>query len=109
MGWSVELVVDAAGVISPSVEVLVSSWKGVAAPLLSWVAMAEASLRTASPRMVLMFLLRRWLGFQWVLRKGLGVEWMSSWSMSFWWASASGVEGAIVSSIPAVMYKGRVL
>lgn len=81
--------------MSPSVEVLVSSGKGVAAPLLSWVAITEASLRTASPRMVLMFLLRRWLGFQRGLRKGFGVEWTSSWSMSCWWASASGVEGAM--------------
>jgi len=91
--------VDTAGVTSPSVEVLVSSGKGVAAPLLSWVAITEASFRTASPRTVLMFLLRRWLGFQWEFRKGFWMECMSSWSMSCWWASASGVEGAMISSL----------
>ena len=48
-----------AGVESPSVEVLDSSGLGVAAPLLSWVGSREASFLTASPSMVLIFLLRR--------------------------------------------------
>jgi len=78
LGCSVELVVEPAGVMSPSVEVLDSSGRGVAAPLLSWVAITEASFRTASPRMVLMFLLRRWLGLQCGFRKGLGMECISS-------------------------------
>ena len=67
------LVEAAAGVLSPSVEMTESSTDGVTAPLLSCVGIREASLRTASPRMVLMFLLRRWLGFQWGLRKGLRI------------------------------------
>lgn len=54
-----ELAVDAAGVISPDVDAAESSGRGVAAPLFSWVAIVEASFRTASPRMVLMFLFRR--------------------------------------------------
>jgi len=74
--------VEMAGVESPSVDVLDSSGLGVAAPLLSWVGIRDASLRTASPSMVLMFLLRRWLGFQRWFRKGFWIEWMSSWSMS---------------------------
>lgn len=83
-GWKVEPGVETAGVDSPSVEVLDSSGFGVAAPLFSFVGWTEASLRTASPRMVLMFLLRRWLGFQWWLRKGLWIAWMSSWLRSAW-------------------------
>ena len=51
--------VETAGVDSPSVDVLDSSCWGVTAPLLSCVGIREASLRTASPSMVLMFLLRR--------------------------------------------------
>jgi hypothetical protein len=51
--------VEMAGVESPSVEVLDSSGLGVAAPLLSWVGIRDASFLTASPRMVLIFLLRR--------------------------------------------------
>lgn len=65
--------VEIAGVDSPSVEMLESSGFGVAAPLFSFVGCKEASLRMASVRMVLMFLLRRWLGFQFGLRKGLGI------------------------------------
>ena len=77
--------VGPAGVLSPSVEAKESlSAKGVTAPLLSWVGMRDASLRIASPRIVLMFLLRRWLGFQCGLRKGLGMEWTSSLSMRAW-------------------------
>lgn len=97
-GCRVEAGVEMAGVESPSVDVVYSSPAGVTAPELSCVGMREASLRTASPRMVLMFLLRRWLGFQWWFRKGFGIWWMSICSMRAWWASASGVEGAILDS-----------
>jgi len=45
---------------------------GVELPLLFCVAMTEASLRDASPRICLRFLLRRCGGFQFGLRKGLG-------------------------------------
>jgi hypothetical protein len=60
LGCNAELLaVEHAGVLSPSVEMMDSSWKGVALPLLSCVAAEEASFRTASPRMALMFLFRR--------------------------------------------------
>lgn len=64
---------------------------GVAAPLASaGVARRElASFRCASPRMVLMFLLRRGFGRQWGLRYDLGMEWMSSCSMSLRCAAAA--------------------
>lgn len=73
-GCRVEPDAEAAGVDTPSVDVEDSSRLGVTAPLFSLVGWSEASLRTASPRMVLMFLLRRWLGFQLLLRKGFGIE-----------------------------------
>jgi hypothetical protein len=77
-GCKVEEAAEAAGVLSPSVDVTDSSGRGVAAPELSCVAIVEASLRITSPMIVLMFLLRRWLGFQVGERKGLGIAWISS-------------------------------
>jgi len=59
LGCKVELAVETAGVTSPAVEVSESSRKGVTAPLLSCVGIKEASFRTESPNIVLVFLLRR--------------------------------------------------
>lgn len=86
------LVEGTAGVEVPLVERPSSpTGAGVAAPLASWgVARMElASFRCASPRMVLMFLLRRWFGRQCVLRNDLWMEWMSSCSMSLRCAAAA--------------------
>ena len=73
-GWAVEPSVEAAGVEAPSEDKPDSLLTGVAAPLLSCVGIIDDSLRTASPRIVLMFLFRRWLGFHCALRKGRGME-----------------------------------
>lgn len=61
--------------------------------------------------MVLMFLLRRWLGRQEWLRKGFERWLMSSFSMSAWcaaWAaaisSAAGLVGAIVANVRLAEY-----
>jgi hypothetical protein len=84
LGCVTEPGVDTEGVFSPSVEMVDSSASGVAAPLLSWVVIKEASFLTASPIIALMFLFRRWFGRQWGFRNGFPREWMSSWSMSCW-------------------------
>ena len=69
---------------------------GVDDPLLSCVAITEASLREASETICLMFLFRRCDGFQRVLRNGFGLRARSSWSRSCWWeSSAAGVDGAM--------------
>lgn len=91
-GW---LPFSVAGVLVPLVESPLSA--GVAFPLISWgVPMEEASLREASPTMVLRFLFRRWLGFHDELRKFLWMECMSSFSMSSRWAIWASVGAAIV-------------
>ena len=70
LGCRLEPLADWVGVDVPLVERPLSSiCIGVAVPLLSCgVTAMDASLREASPTMVLMFLLRRWLGRQWAFR-----------------------------------------
>jgi hypothetical protein len=70
----------------------------VAAPLLaSGVAMTddEASLRVASPSMVFIFLLRRWLGRQDGLRKDFWIECMSSCSIRAVCAAAAAMASGL--------------
>ena len=88
---AVPLAEGTAGVEVPLVErPSLSCMAGVAVPLSPrGVAIAEASLREASPRMALTFLLRRWLGRQCGLRKLLWMEWMSSSSISAWCAACA--------------------
>lgn len=106
------------GVSSPAgVALLLSSapsW-GVTAPELSWVfAVEEASFLDASPRMVLMFLLRRWFGFQFGERNGFGRLLMSSFWRRAEWAAASAARasalgftgGGIVGLLPNCRFRG---
>lgn len=70
---------------------------GVEKPLLSCVAMTDASLRAASATICLMFLLRRCEGFHLGLRNALGLSVRSSRSNSCWCeSSAAGVDGAMI-------------
>ena len=59
----VKVPMDGTGVAAP-VSMAELCGFGVEEPLLSCVAMTEASLRAASATICLMFLLRRWEGFQ---------------------------------------------